>query len=505
MLGQDIRWAVQTLRRNLGLTTVLVLSLGLAIGANTAVFSVVNAFLIRPLGIQDIDRVVRVYENYAPPGQPPETASVAGANYYQWLVDNQVFEGIAAGTFRHLNLTGTGDPERIAGAAITWNFFPVLGIEPVLGRNFLPEEDKPGTRHVVLLGYGYWNSRFGGDRKVLGKILTLNGEPYEVIGVMPRGLRHPYNADMWVPLALESPQTNGWGHYVPARLKPGISLERGQEEMTALVRRLAGGNPAIGMTQGVQLAPLRDELIRDLPRLLLLLLVAAALLLLIACVNVSNLLLAQSLNQSTEVAVRVALGATRGRLLRQFFTYSVLLALLGGAVGLLLTFIRPAGGQRVRHRAPGRPADAWLHLPDLSRGGPPFRPGAGVAGVQVQRQRQPQGGGPVGEPGHRRPACPRRLRRRRGGSRPGAAGGRRPHLPEHAAGGRGGPRLRHEERPGVRGGVARAEVPRPAAQDRLHPPVGRAPARHLRRYGGRRHDDAAAVSRQLHFAVQPRG
>ncbi|HVR96547.1 MAG TPA: ABC transporter permease [Thermoanaerobaculia bacterium] len=336
MLAQDIRWALQTMRRNLGLTLVLVLSLGLAIGANTAVFSVVNAILIRPLGIEDIDRVVRVYENYAPPGQPPDTYSVSGANVVQWAQNSgDVLDGIAAGTFRSLNLTGMGEPERIAGAAISANFFPVLGIEPILGRNFTPEEDRPGANHVVLLGNGYWNSRFGGDRNVVGKVLVLNNEPFEIIGVMPRGLRHPYNADMWVPLALEP--TNTFGHYTPARVKKGLTIAEAERQMTALAQRLGGRSP-MGGPIAVHLAPLREELIRDLPRLLLMLLVAAGFLLLIACANVSNLLLAQSLNQSTEVAVRVALGATRGRLLRQFLTYSVLLALAGGLVGVVLTF-----------------------------------------------------------------------------------------------------------------------------------------------------------------------
>jgi putative ABC transport system permease protein len=317
MLAQDIRWALQTMRRNLGLTLVLVLSLGLAIGATTAVFSVVNAFLIRPLGIEDIDRVVRVYENYAPAGQPPDTYSVSGANYVQWREHGaNVLDGLAAGTFRSLNLTGLGDPERIGGAAVSANFFPLLGIEPVLGRNFTPEEDRPGANRVVLLGHGYWNARFGGDREIVGKVLTLNGEPYEVVGVMPRGLRHPYNADMWVPLALESPQTNTWGHYTPARIKRGVTLEEAQSQLTAMAQRLGGPPTPSGVPVSVHLAPLREELIRDLPRLLL----------------------AQSLNQSTEVAVRVALGATRGRLLRQFLTYSVLLALLGGLAGLVLTF-----------------------------------------------------------------------------------------------------------------------------------------------------------------------
>jgi putative ABC transport system permease protein len=338
MVMQDIRWALHVMRRNLGVTIAVVLSLGLAIGANTAVFSVVNAFLLRPLAIDDMDRMVRVREDFSEPGGDPDTRSVTASNYFAWKEHNQVFEGMAAGTGISLNMTGSGDPELISGAAVTADFFPLLGIQPVLGRTFLPEEDRPGANHVVLIGYNLWNQRFGGDRGIVGKVLTLNGQPHTVIGVMPRGLRHPYEADMWVPLALVNDPANTDGYYVPARIKKGITLERAQAEMTALVRQLAEQNPVPNGPTSANLSPLRKEFVHDLDKTLFLLTAAAAFVLLIACANVSNLLLAQSLGQGTEVAVRVALGASRRRLVRQFLTYSIILALFGGALGVLLTF-----------------------------------------------------------------------------------------------------------------------------------------------------------------------
>lgn len=338
MVMQDIRWALHVMRRNLGLTIAVILSLGLAIGANTAVFSVVNSFLFRPLAIHDIDRMVRMREDFAKPGGDPDTRSVTPSHYFAWKENNRVLEGMAAATGISLTMTGQGDPELISGASVTADFFPLLGIKPQIGRIFTAEEDRPGQSRVVLLGYNLWNRRFGGDRNVIGKVLTLNGQPHTVIGVMPRGLRHPYEADMWVPLGLVNDPTSTRGYYVPARLKPGVTLAQAQAEMTSLVKRLEEQSREPNGPTSANLSPLRAEFVHDLDKTLYLLAVAAAFVLLIACANISNLLLAQSLGQGTEVAVRVALGASRRRLVRQFLTYSILLAILGGAVGVLLTF-----------------------------------------------------------------------------------------------------------------------------------------------------------------------
>ena len=336
-LRQDLRWAVQGMRTNPGLAIVVVLSLGLSIGAITAAFSVVNAFLLRPLPIDDIDRVVRLRESFSEPGERPDNRSVSAAVYYQWKEHNQVFEDIAASTLRDLNLTGMGDPVRLSGAAITANFFPVLGMEPILGRNFLPEEDRPGQGGVTILSYGLWVGRFGADPDILDTVLTLNGQPHTVIGVMERGLSHPYEAELWVPLRLENDPRNTWGHYTPARLKPGITLAQASAEMAALARRLAEEEPLPHSPKSAHLSPLRGELVGTLDTVLYFLFAAAGFVVLIACANVSNLLLVRSLNQSAETAVRVALGATRGRLVRQFLTYSLVLTLGGGVVGILLS------------------------------------------------------------------------------------------------------------------------------------------------------------------------
>jgi putative ABC transport system permease protein len=336
-LIQDLRSALRTMRRNRGLTAVVVLSVGLAIGANTAVFSVVDAFLLRPLAIQDIDRVVRVRENLALPGHQPDLRSLSGASFGRWRRENRVFSRMAAATGTSLTLTGDGEAERISGARVSADFFPVLGIRPSLGRPFSAEEDRPGREDTVLIGYGLWQRRFAGDPRILGRVLTLNGTPHTVVGVMPRGLRHPYEADLWVPLGFRE-DAGPQEFYAPARLKPGITLERARAEMNALARRIAQEDPRPTAPKGADLSPLRGEMIGNLARMLYLLSAAAAFVLLIACANISNLLLAQSLSQRSEVAVRTALGAGRSRLIRQFLTYSVALAVAGGLAGLLLSF-----------------------------------------------------------------------------------------------------------------------------------------------------------------------
>jgi putative ABC transport system permease protein len=338
MLEQDLVWAVRTMRRNLGLTVAVVLSLGLALGANAAVWSVVDAFLLRPLGIREIDRVVRVRENRAEPGTAADLRSVSTRTFLRWRAENHVFASMAAGTDADVVLSGRGAPERLAAGRVTADFFSTLGLAPVLGRDFLAEEDRPGGRHVVLLGHGLWERRFGAAPGVLGQALILNGQPYTVVGVMPRGLRHPYQAELWVPLVpVDSPSGPEEQLYVPARLRPGVTLARAGAEMSRLTARLRAADPRPDAPRSADLSPLRAELVGDLDRLLAFLTAVAALVLLIACANASNLLLAQSLEQGGEVAVRTALGATRLALVRQFLAYSILLGLAGGALGLLLS------------------------------------------------------------------------------------------------------------------------------------------------------------------------
>jgi putative ABC transport system permease protein len=331
---QDLRWSLRLMRRNLGLTAAIVLSLALTLGANTATFSVLNSFLLRPLAIEDVERVIRVRENLAPPGQEPDLLSLAAPTYGAWRDNQRVFTGIAAGTYVNLTLTGRDEPARFPGGLISANFFPVLGIQPILGRNISPEEDRPGGPRVVMLSWDTWRQHFGGDPKAIGQTVILNGQPHTIIAVMPRGLHHPYQAEMWVPLAWQADLPHEY--YAPARLKPGVTLEQARAEMNSLARRLYEANPSPDAPQGADLSPVRRELLGELDKTIYLLMAASAFVLLIACVNIANLLLAQGLKQGGEVAVRVALGATPGRLVRQVLTYCLLLALSGAALGTLL-------------------------------------------------------------------------------------------------------------------------------------------------------------------------
>jgi putative ABC transport system permease protein len=344
-LKRDLRWSLMIARRNLGLTVAVVLSMGLAIGANSAIFSVVDAFLLRPLPLRDMDNLVRLRENAAEPGKEPSTRSLSTAVFYQWQEYNQVFEGLAAANGENLNLTGSGNAERLQGAGVTANFLSLLGVQPVLGRNILPEEDRPGQGHVALLGYSLWTSRFNADRGVLGRIITLNGQPHEIIGVLPPNYSYPYQASILVPLALRNDpsQDASYELMAVARLKPGISIAKANAEMAVLCRRLAHEHPLRQAPASADFTPLRKELLENLDQLLFLLSAIAGFVLLIACVNCSNLLLSQSLSQSTEVALRLSLGARRAHVIRQYLTYSLLLAILGGVLAVLVTFwsVRP--------------------------------------------------------------------------------------------------------------------------------------------------------------------
>ena len=335
---RDTRYAVRTLFKSPGFTVITLLTIALGIGANTAIFSVVNAVLFQAMPYGEPDRLVMVWSSL--PERDRDIMPVTPADFNDWKDQNTVFEEMAASRDAQYSLTGMGDPEFIVGYRFSADFFQVAGVKPILGRTFSAEEDKPGSDRVVVLSHHLWMRLFDGDREVLGKPLTLSGNSYEVIGVMPPGFRHPGGvAELWTPLAIPANLANSRQARfcrVLARLKPGVKMEQAQAEMTALAGRIAQEHPNTNANQGAKVVSLRDEQVGDVRPALLLLLGAVGFLLLIACANVANLLLSRAASRQREIAIRTALGAGRLRLLGQFLTESLLLSLIGGALGLLL-------------------------------------------------------------------------------------------------------------------------------------------------------------------------
>jgi putative ABC transport system permease protein len=356
---QDLRFGVRILLRKPGFTLIAIVTLALGIGANTAIFSVVNAVLIRPLPYLEPDRLVSLWETQLDKGV--SRFRVAPANFLDWQSRNQSMEAMAAFSSSSLTLTGSGEPEQLGGASVSEGYFSTLGVQPALGRAFLPEEHKSGRGQVVILDHGLWQRRFGADSRVIGKTILLDGSRYEIVGIMPSGIyptqpatvaRLPFDPSRqqyFVPMRLEGEwAANRRSHVlgVIGRLKNGVSLEQARAEMTALGSTLAE-DYAANRGEGVLVTRFIDEVVGEARPAILILFGAVAVVLLIACANVAGLLVAQIVSRRREIAVRCALGASRARIIRQFLSEALLLALGAGALGVWLASLGVDGLMRI--------------------------------------------------------------------------------------------------------------------------------------------------------------
>jgi putative ABC transport system permease protein len=385
--AQDLRFGGRALRKSPGFTSVAVLTLALGIGANTAIFSVVDGVLLRPLPYQDSGRLVQLIEHDQNRGIDFDWVSFP--NFRDWAEQTKTFESMAAYKFHALNLTGVSQPEVLFGVKVSANLLPTLGVQLMLGRNFVPEEDQPGHEHEILLSYEVWNRRFAADPKLIGKTLTLSDQPYTVIGVLPAGFNFPPSVPITSsmpsrktaflsPLGFTlKPEQRDWNMLgVIARLKTDSTVAQARADLGAIARRLELRYPAQNSGITAKVEPLLNQVVGNVRPALWIFLAATSLVLLVACTNVTNLLLARSTIRQREMALRSSLGASRSRLVRQLLTESLLLAVAGGAFGvllayggiLLLTFLSPGNLPRIADVAIDGRALAYTFIISLLTG-----------------------------------------------------------------------------------------------------------------------------------------